>query len=227
MSDEIFNNKISYMRQTDLFNPVNQKFKIVIFGAGSLGSFITLNIAKLGFNDITVYDYDYVEEHNIPNQFYRMSDIGKQKVEALGEIIKQFADIEIEPKNEKVTSQTQLPLGLNNLYILTFDNLENRKIVYELVKESGSGYILDVRVGGEQLDIQSINLSNDEEVKKWGMSFNITENELPCGARSIIYTNLNVASEVCNIVKKINNGERYPTKLLRHMQTYRIINDLK
>ena len=80
--------KLNYSRQEELFDPVTQKFKIIVLGAGSLGSFITLNLAKLGFNDISVYDYDYVEGANIPNQFFRMSDIGKPKVEALKEIIR-------------------------------------------------------------------------------------------------------------------------------------------
>jgi len=95
-------NKISYMNQIDLFNPINQKLKIIILGAGSLGSFICLNLAKLGFDNIDVWDYDIVECQNIPNQFYKLKDIDKFKVEALKEIVKEFTDVDINIHNEKV-----------------------------------------------------------------------------------------------------------------------------
>ncbi len=218
---------ISYMRQTDLFDPVNQNLRIIVFGAGSLGSFITLNLAKLGFSEITVYDFDKVEKHNIPNQFYRVEDIGKYKVEALCGIIKSFADVKIGWSKEKVTKNTDIPHTLNTVYILTFDTLEQRKIIFDKLKELGSGMVLDVRVGGEQLDIQTVDLFEDDEIEKWKKSFDIIPNDLPCGARSIIYTVLNVASEVCNIVKKLNNEESYATKLVRHMKSYKIINSVK
>jgi molybdopterin/thiamine biosynthesis adenylyltransferase len=217
--------EVSYMRQKDLFDPVNQKYKIVILGAGSLGSFIALNLAKLGFNDLTVYDFDKVEEHNIPNQFYRVSDIGKQKVEALKEIIKEFASVDVKICDEKVDSKTKLPIDLDNIFVITFDTLEARKVAFDLLKDYNFR-VLDVRAGGEEYNIQTINTSEEDEVKTWEKSFDITPTELPCGARSVIYTNLSVASEVCNIIKKINNDEEYPKKLIRHMRKYLILNDL-
>jgi len=210
------------MRQKDIFDPVNQKYKIVVLGAGSLGSFITLNLAKLGFNDLEVYDFDLVEEHNIGNQFYRISDIGKSKVESLKEMVKDFTGIDIIPHNEKVNLQTKMPLNPNTLYILTFDTLESRKMFYELIKNYKCT-VLDVRVGGEEFNIRVTDTFNSVQLKEWEESFNITPTQLPCGARSIIYTNLAVASETCNIVKKLNNNESYPTKLIRHMKGYLFI----
>lgn len=216
---------ISYMRQTGIFNPLNQKFRIVVLGAGSLGSFITLNLAKLGFSDIVVYDYDKVEKHNIPNQFYRVEDIGEYKVDALKDMIKSFADIEIQTYAVMVEEKTIINHTLNTIYLLTFDTLEQRKMFFNKVKDLGSGIVIDVRVGGEQLDIQVVDLFEIDEVEVWKKSFDITPNDLPCGNRSIIYTNLSVASEVCNIVKKLNNDVLYPTKLVRHMSNYRILNN--
>lgn len=217
---------VEYLRQLGIFNPINQKFKIVVFGAGSLGSFITLNLAKMGFNDITVYDFDKVEEKNIPNQFYRMQDIGKQKVEALKEIIKEFTDIEIRTVDLKVTDKTELPLELNNLYILTFDTLEARRIIFNKLKDLNC-VVLDVRAGGEEFSIQVADTSKFEDLKVWDKSFDGEPVELPCSEKSIIYTNLVIAGETCNIVKKINNDQKFPKKVIRHMKGYTIINDLK
>ena len=71
---------MKFTRQERIFNPNNQLSKITIIGVGCTGSFITLNLAKLGFNNINIIDFDKVEEENIPNQFYREKDIGKPKV---------------------------------------------------------------------------------------------------------------------------------------------------
>ena len=217
---------VDYLRQLDIFNPIKQKYRIVVLGAGSLGSFITLNIAKLGFNNIEVWDYDRVDDINIPNQFYRLKDIGKFKVDALKEIVKEFTDVDIKIKNEELTQKTKLYLDLNNIYILTFDTLKARRLVFEILKDV-SCKVIDVRAGGEEFNIQVINTMRYDNIKKWDDSFNITPTDLPCSAKSIIYTNLIIAGEVCNLVKKINNDDKYPTKLIRHTKGYDIINNLK
>ena len=216
-------NKIGYSRQTEIFDPINQKYKIHILGAGSLGSFTALNLAKLGFNDITVYDFDRVETDNIPNQFYRMQDVDKFKTEALKEIIKEFADIEIKIKNEKVTEKTQFNLSPNNIFVLTFDSLKQRRVFYNAIKDQ-LAIVLDVRAGGEEYNIRITNTMDEKEMKLWDDSLNVTPTQLPCGARSVIYTNLSVASEVCNIIKKINNNEKYSKRIIRHMGGYLIVN---
>ena len=217
--------KISYIRQKDLFNPITQKFKIIVLGAGSLGSFITLNLAKLGFENITVYDYDKVTSYNVPNQLYRLKDVNQYKGDALKDIVKKFADVDININTKKVTKQTEFPIGLNNFYILTFDTLKERKMIFDKLKNLSGGHVCDCRMGGEEYNIQTINLFNEDEIASWKESFNITPADLPCGAKSIIYTNFSVAAEVCNIVKKVNNSENYPKRLIRHMKSYRIINN--
>lgn len=217
---------INYSRQEELFNPITQKYKIVMLGAGSLGSFVALNLAKLGFNDISVYDYDIVEGGNIPNQFFKVSDIGRTKVEALKDTIKEFADVDIEIFDEKVALDTELPIDLNILYVLTFDTLDQRKMIFDKLKNVKC-QVIDARVGGEEYDIQVTDTFNSDELKTWEESFKIVPTELPCGARSIIYTVLAVASEVSNIVKKMNNDEDYPRKIMRSMKNYSILNNMK
>ena len=80
---------MDFTRQNRILNPDECYSNIHIIGAGSTGSFIALNLAKMGMKNIIVYDFDKVEEPNIPNQFYRIKDVGKYKVTALKQIIKE------------------------------------------------------------------------------------------------------------------------------------------
>ena len=154
-------NENVYRTQNRIFNPQEQSKEIIIVGAGSTGSFIALTLAKMGMNKISVIDFDKVEEHNLNGQFYRFSDIGKFKVEALQEIIKDFTDIEINAINTKVDENYEFEINLNSLIILAVDDMETRKLIYENVKEMPL-LLMDCRFGGEGFSIHNIDLSNDK-----------------------------------------------------------------
>ena len=81
-----------YHRQLDILDPKSMDVPVTIIGAGATGSFTALSLAKMGIRNITIYDFDTVEEHNLPNQFYRQCDLGKRKVEALREAGAAVAD---------------------------------------------------------------------------------------------------------------------------------------
>ena len=70
-------------RHMELFNPSKFNMPVTIIGAGATGSWLALSLAKLGIEDITVYDFDIVEEHNVPNQAFAISDVGTSKVDAI------------------------------------------------------------------------------------------------------------------------------------------------
>ena len=70
-------------RHGDMIKEISMDTPITIVGVGSIGSYATLALAKLGFTNILVIDDGIVEEENISPQLYRLSDIGRPKVDAL------------------------------------------------------------------------------------------------------------------------------------------------
>ena len=158
--------EIPFYRQEGIFDPSSQRMKISVIGVGSVGSFIALTLAKLGFNDIEITDMDSVSDVNIPNQFYRIKDIGKPKVEALKEIIMEFTGTEVTAKNEKITEESQLDISIDRLYIIGVDNIEARKTIYNKLKGSPMK-MLDGGMGGEEFMNQVIELDNEEHQKEY------------------------------------------------------------
>lgn len=57
--------------------------RIGIAGAGGLGSNCAMNLVRVGFENLTIVDFDRVEAGNLDRQFYFMDQVGMDKVEAL------------------------------------------------------------------------------------------------------------------------------------------------
>lgn len=214
---------MDFTRQKEIFNPEEQELNIFIVGAGSTGSFIALTLAKLGFENINVIDFDKVEAHNIPNQFYRSEDIGEHKVVALQNIIEDFTGLEIGVFDEKINEKSELDyLDLDSLVVLCVDNMKTRKIIYEKIKDYPIK-LIDTRFGGEGYQIYSIDLEKEEDKEFYEKTLKSEIKEAPCGEKSVIYTILSLASECSNIVKKMDKKENYPRTLKRELKTYTIL----
>ena len=219
MTKDKFNN------QHGIFNPKDQRLKISIIGVGSSGSFIALTLAKMGFNDIEIIDFDIVELHNIPNQFYRMKDIGQYKVVALAGIIKDFTDVEVEAVSNKIEN-LELDLSLNRLHIICVDNVETRRYIYSQLKDSPLT-IIDGGLGGEEFHTLVLNMDNPEHQKIYEDYISTEGKQAPCGMQNVIYTILNESSEICNIVKRIDKKETISEQIRRDMRSYRILSSYK
>lgn len=61
---------MNLIRQEEFFSPVKTTDDIHIIGIGAIGSHIAEMLVRMGLTNIHLYDFDTVEEHNIPNQMY-------------------------------------------------------------------------------------------------------------------------------------------------------------
>jgi molybdopterin-synthase adenylyltransferase len=72
-------------RQRDL-----ARLRVGVVGAGSVGGFIAESLARTGFEDVIVIDYDTIEEKNLDRLLYATAeDVGSLKAEKLAEHLRE------------------------------------------------------------------------------------------------------------------------------------------
>lgn len=82
---------MDYSRQLDIYDAENRKDVAYIIGAGATGSWLSLILSKLGFRALKVFDFDVIEEHNLPNQFFKNKQVGMLKVKALNKNLNELS----------------------------------------------------------------------------------------------------------------------------------------
>jgi len=190
-------------RQFDILNP--RDIKIDIVGAGGIGSTTCLLLAKMGFDNITVHDFDLVEEHNINTQMFKEDDLDRPKVEALRDNVKELTGIEIKINNNKIDKIEDA-----EVLITALDNMEGRKSIFE---NSKYNFYIDPRMGGQVFYIYSFYNGDDDRYKKTFFTDEEAE-ETVCTAKAIAYNTFGIASYVSNIVKRYNNNEDFPFEMI-------------
>lgn len=156
----------NFAHQMKLFDPARAR-PVTLIGAGSVGSFVALFLAKAGVSDITVFDHDTVASHNVPMSLYRESDLGRRKVEALRDIVKALTDVELVINPVMYTAQ---PLKRCSV-IMSVDEMDKGRIpIWETVRGSTSiDVMLDTRVHqayGELYTIKPCSLDDGENYTK-------------------------------------------------------------
>lgn len=158
---------MDYSRQRDVFQPELFKSPVHIIGCGATGSWLALTLAKLGVADLHLWDFDKVEEHNLPNQCYDHSDIGIAKAEALYSKILAATNCEVTPKThiEAVTGDTKLA-GI--VFVLT-DTMKSRDEIFKkaLKYNIAVPLVIETRMGLESGIIYSINPSSKIHIDKY------------------------------------------------------------
>jgi molybdopterin/thiamine biosynthesis adenylyltransferase len=159
---------IDYLRQLAIFNPRDFGGRsVTVIGAGAIGSYAALIMAQIGITKIDVWDFDVIEEHNLPNQAYLIKHIGKSKVESLKEIIKEKCGFDITIHNERVTNQNIKPGTY--IFLLT-DTMSSRKEIFENCikgRAFNTDLVIETRMDADNGRIYAFNPNSPKQVKEW------------------------------------------------------------
>jgi molybdopterin/thiamine biosynthesis adenylyltransferase len=104
--------------------------RIVLCGAGALGSHLAEHLLRQGVRQLTAIDFDRVEQHNLGTQNYEEGDIGAFKVDALRARCYRATGVEIAVVSQPLTERNAPKLLRNtDLVVDTFDTSASRRIV--------------------------------------------------------------------------------------------------
>lgn len=104
------------------FNPAIVEDNIHIIGCGAIGSTLALQLTRCGLTNITLWDFDKVESHNLANQQYRYNDVGEAKTASLHQIM-----LEINPQIKVNIKDRYTDEQLSGYVFMAVDSIDVRK----------------------------------------------------------------------------------------------------
>lgn len=113
--------------------------RVGIAGAGGLGSNAALMLARSGVEDFLLIDHDVVEPSNLNRQQFWPRHVGRPKVEALAELLRELnPEIRLELSTTRLDAAT-LPglMASRPLWVEAVDEVETKTLLVENALLSG------------------------------------------------------------------------------------------
>lgn len=219
-------NYLHLTRQMDIIPVDTLKTPINIIGAGAVGSFLTLALTKMGFENITVWDFDTISVENMNCQFFRFQDIDKPKVQALKDLIKDFNGVDIKIENRRYEGGV-----LDGIVIAALDSMEGRKLILEenFGKKLGTKLFIDPRMASEAGQMYTVDLWNPKEketyLKAWYSDDDAHQER--CTAKSTMYTVLLISGTIASTIVNFVKGQSYPKNILMDTKVLDVVTNLR
>lgn len=215
-----------HIRHLGLFDPSEHKdIRVVIVGAGAVGSWTALMLTKLGILNIDVVDFDEVTIENIGPQFYNEDQLGMPKVSALKVNVVPFADGYINDINEKFHPSH---VKEADIVIMAVDKMDIRKeIIDACTMQSRPKFIIDARTGGQVAIIYAIPNKYTHTTEYLRTKWHKDEDsvDVPCGERAIIDVQAFVAGVVTRMVRQFLTEGEFTGEVIFDAKNLMIINN--
>ena len=189
-----------FQRQLDILPPSKSEGKkVTIIGAGATGSWLALQLAKMGIENLLVYDEDTIEQHNLPNQMFPITLLGRNKASATGELVNFFTR-----SNIKTIPNYYKDDELDGIVVMAVDSMAARKEIYQHCQNGNVELIIDPRCAAQLFRIYSIypDLSMDREYYESELHDDSEAMQTRCTNRSILFTVNVVVGLIGNQIKK-------------------------
>lgn len=229
-----------YVRQEGIFNPADHPSAHVgVIGLGGIGSFAAMAIAKLGVPNMTLVDFDHVEEHNVPNQFHALDQLGESKATAMRNTVQAYAGTEPDILEGKITEGgfESIPSGQDDaetgdydprgVMISGVDSMESRKNIWEHGKIKMNPQVkryIDARIAGQLIVIYAVNPMSLDDIDSYEKTLH-SDGEamsLPCTERGVIDVGFMCGSVLARMTRGHFNSEDIDPVTIINMETLTI-----
>jgi len=171
-----------------------ERCSVTIVGCGAIGSHAAETLAKIGISSLVIWDDDFVEPHNLPNQGYRLIDLGKPKVVALQERLLTNLGVKAIAHRDRVGEDTDYK---TNVVISAVDSMKARKHIWAGVQRSDSVELfIDGRMGAQFGQVFSVHpkVPSSEEFYEKHLFDDTKGHEAPCTEKATIHCAVGLVS---------------------------------
>ena len=185
-----------------------QKKTVILAGVGGIGSFVGFLLARMKPVSMFIYDDDIVESANMSGQLYGQSDLGRPKVSALAEMIRNYADYSsVFAINERFTDESEA----SDIMICGFDNMAARKLFFDKwvnhvqskpEEERKNCLFIDGRLAAEMFQILCIRGDDEYNIKRYNNEFLFSDaeaDETICSYKQTTFCANMIASYMVNL----------------------------
>jgi sulfur carrier protein ThiS adenylyltransferase len=127
-----------------------QQTRVGMAGAGGLGSNIAVALVRSGFRHLEIVDFDLLEAKNLNRQYYFLNEVGRPKVEALAERLREINPaVEVETHQVRLTESTIGNYFKSADYLFeAFDRPETKRLFLEAFMSSGKFLVMGSGMAG-------------------------------------------------------------------------------
>lgn len=212
---------LNFWRSLDVLNPGAFTRDIFVIGCGAIGSNFVDTALRSGLGNISAFDFDRVEAHNLPNQCFDLVHIGKFKVEAMVEVAARIgAEI-------KIGTHPVAGLDINSpaYVILAVDSMATRKSVWESVKMNPNVRLLEARMAAETGTIFCISPCDLKDIEAYEKEW-FPDEEAPesaCTNRAVCTTAREMAARMVHSIVGWERGDRPPFRIFTSMRPHMVM----
>ena len=185
-----------------------QKKTVILAGVGGIGSHLGFLLARMKPASMFIYDNDIVETVNMSGQLYGQSDLGRPKVSALAEMIRNYADYSsVFAINERFTEESEA----SDIMICGFDNMAARKLFFNKwvnhvqskpEEERKNCLFIDGRLAAEEFQVLCIKGDDEYNINRYNNEFlfsDVEADETICSYKQTTFCANMIASYMVNL----------------------------
>lgn len=185
-----------------------QKKTVILAGVGGIGSYVGFLLARMKPASMFIYDDDIVEAANMSGQLYGQSDLGRAKVSALAEMIRNYAGYSsVFAINERFTNESEA----SDIMICGFDNMEARRLFFNKwvnhvqskpKEERKNCLFIDGRLAAEEFQVLCIKGDDEYNINRYSNEYLFSDaeaDETICSYKQTTFCANMIASYMVNL----------------------------
>ena len=206
-----------------------QEKTVIVAGCGGIGSWTTLLLARMKPASMFIYDNDIIEAVNMSGQLYGQSDLGRPKVSALAEMIRNYAGYgSVFAISERFTEESEA----SDIMICGFDNMAARKLFFNKwlshvqskpEEERKNCLFIDGRLAAEEFQVLCIKGDDEYNINRYNNEFLFSDaeaDETICSYKQTTFCANMIASYMVNLFVNFCANEVGAYRDLPFLTTY-------